>query len=343
MFLCHKSSVANAELKFQTQLNKDQDQLLKWFEQNARPLPWRRNRNPYMIWISEVMLQQTTVTAVIPYFERFIKNFPRLEDLASAPLEKVYENWAGLGYYSRARNLHKAAQQIAALKQFPQTHTELLELPGFGPYTSRAVSSLGFDESVGVLDGNVIRVLCRRYGLDVDWWQNKEREKLQHLADQLVQNTSSYKMNQALMELGATVCTPQSPSCFSCPWSSSCVSLKEKKVQERPRKKPKKQNEIWLWQIQVSHKKVKGRSHYAFIENDYAPFLKGQLVFPGVAKKSSSKPRNFLFQHSITHHQIFVQKLESKSVKSSSVWLSQEDIIKKNPASLIQKVFKSLK
>lgn len=149
---------------------EDRASLVAWYQKNKRVLPWRKDRNPYRIWISEVMLQQTTVAAVVPFYERFLERFPTVDDLAKASIEQVYEVWAGLGYYSRARNLHKAAQSIFE-HGFPQKAEQLIELSGFGPYTSRAVASLAFNEHVGVLDGNVIRVLTRRYGLDIPWWE----------------------------------------------------------------------------------------------------------------------------------------------------------------------------
>src|SRR5262245_51375573 len=142
-------------------LSNAQNDLGHWFKENQRPLPWRLNRDPYRIWISETMLQQTTTTAVIPYFERFVKRFPDLQALARATVGEVVEAWAGLGYYSRARNLHKSAVALAAQGGFPSTAHELENFPGFGPYTSKAVASLAFDEAVGVVDGNVIRVLAR--------------------------------------------------------------------------------------------------------------------------------------------------------------------------------------
>ena len=162
---------------------EDQKNLIAWYQKNKRVLPWRASQDPYKIWISEVMLQQTTVTAVIPYYEKFLKLFPTVQKLAAATIEDVYEMWAGLGYYSRARNLHKSAvllsEMILSGNGFPQSYQQLLELPGFGPYTARAVSSLAFGEKTGVLDGNVIRVLSRKYGIDSDWWQTVARNDLQ--------------------------------------------------------------------------------------------------------------------------------------------------------------------
>ncbi|NUN05432.1 MAG: A/G-specific adenine glycosylase, partial [Bdellovibrio sp.] len=234
----------------------DHKQLTQWYKKNLRPLPWRENKNPYRIWLSEVMLQQTTVVAVIPYFEKFLNKFPTVQDLANAPESDVLEAWAGLGYYSRARNLHKAAKALAT-HGFPATAAELLQLPGFGPYTSRAVASIAFGEKVGVLDGNVIRVLSRRYGLKLEWWNSKGRDTLQGISNDLSALGNADIVNQGLMELGATVCTPQKVICMLCPWASTCVSREKNLVDKLPLKKPRKESEVWVWKPLVSVKDSK--------------------------------------------------------------------------------------
>ena len=188
--------------------------LSKWYKKNLRPLPWRKDKDPYKIWISEIMLQQTTTTAVAPFFNRFIKKFPNVKTLAHAEIEDIYECWSGLGYYSRARNIHKAAKLIIKLKKFPQNYQELIQLPGIGPYTSRAIASIAFDEPVGVIDGNVIRVLTRKYNLPIEWWKTKERDLLQTIVDTYMHSQSPGMMNQAIMELGSTICTPKNPKCI---------------------------------------------------------------------------------------------------------------------------------
>jgi A/G-specific adenine glycosylase len=203
--------------------------LIDWYRGIRRDLPWRKDRDPYRIWISEVMLQQTTVVAVIPFYEKFLKRFPTLKDLAISPVEDVLEYWAGLGYYSRARNLHKSSQ-VLHVNGFPKTAAELLELPGFGPYTARAVSSLAFDEKTGVLDGNVIRILSRKFGRSVEWWKPKGRNELQEIADALAQTEHSADLNQGMMELGATICTPAKPACLLCPWQRSCLARRRGRI-----------------------------------------------------------------------------------------------------------------
>lgn len=312
----------------------DHKQLTQWYKKNNRPLPWRENKNPYRIWLSEVMLQQTTVVAVIPYFEKFLKKFPTVQDLAKAPENEVLEAWAGLGYYSRARNLHKAAKALAE-NGFPQTAGELLELPGFGPYTSRAVASIAFGEKVGVLDGNVIRVLSRRYGLKLEWWNNKGREQLQNLSDELASLGQSDVVNQGLMELGATVCTPQKVTCMLCPWAANCVAREKNLVEKLPLKKPRKESEVWVWKPHVA---IKDRK-VALVKNDYAPFLKGQMIFPGEISMEKNKPKAYDAKHNITHHDIFIQISQRKSIAGKNVeWVDLKELKKVNPSSLLQKV-----
>jgi len=342
------ASLRSASIK--PTIQKLSKSLALWYAENQRTLPWRESRDAYRIWLSEVMLQQTTVVAVIPYYERFLKRFPTLKSLGTAPPEDVLEMWAGLGYYSRARNLHKSAQALLARAKlqknkadtFPKTAAELLELPGFGPYTSRAVASLAFGEAVGVLDGNVIRVLSRVFGLKLEWWKTKEREQLQNIADSLAQAQDPYLINQGLMELGATVCTPQSPACLMCPWSAACVARDENLISELPLKKPRKAFEVWVWTPQVYlHKNT-----VALVRNDYAPFLKGQMLFPGVAKKMSQKPKKYDLKHGITHHDIYIQVASPLDLvtakKKDYEWVNINDLRKINPSKILQKVLEKI-
>jgi A/G-specific adenine glycosylase len=320
-----------------TEKRLDQSSLISWYHDNHRDLPWRRTKDPYFIWISEVMLQQTTVVAVLPYYDLFLKAFPDLKTLANAPLEQVLEHWSGLGYYSRARNLHKAAQALLKNGGFPKTASELETFPGFGPYTSRAVSTFAFQEKVGVLDGNVIRVLSRRFGLPVQLWLPKERKALQVRADELAQIKNPDTFNQAIMELGATICTPSSPSCILCPWNSRCIARHESRVLELPLKKPKMNFESWVWQPELSVNK----GHVAFVQNEKMPFLKGQWVFPGIIKRVKKKPSQYDVKHGITRFDIYIQiknkKLSAKEFKSVK-WVPLDQVKRINPTSLIQKI-----
>jgi A/G-specific adenine glycosylase len=286
--------------------------LVEWYKKGHRDLPWRKTKDPYAIWISEIMLQQTTSQAVIPFYEKFLARFPTLISLSKASQEDVYTLWAGLGYYSRARNILKAAKQLATVP-FPQTWEKLITYPGFGPYTSRAVTSFAFGESVGVVDGNVIRCLSRVFDIDVEWWTTKGRNEFQKHADALIHAHKTPLVNQALMELGATICTPKSPTCVLCPWSAMCVSLKKKTIAARPQPKPRASMELLLWtpEIRIRNGKV------AMVDNTYAPFLKNSKIFPGTLKKIKSPPKDFHFKHAITRYQIYT-KVEVPKNKTSA-------------------------
>lgn len=312
--------------------------LVRWFHENSRPLPWRQSRKPYPIWISEIMLQQTTVKAVIPYFKKFMKRFPNVKALATAPLEEVYEYWAGLGYYSRARNIHKAAKAIHDMGRFPTNHKDLLQLPGLGDYTARAISSQAFSEQVGVVDGNVIRVLSRRFGLPIEHWKTKEKKQLQDIADHYAQLEAPSAINQAFMELGATVCAPLNPTCLLCPLKKNCIALQTDQIEKLPLKKTKRPVEIWEWKVQLIEQKGK----IAFVTNEYAPFLKKQLILPGSVQQKKTAPKTYDLQHSITHHKIFVTITRDKSNFNSAKiadlqWVSRKQLKAKVPFSLIQK------
>jgi A/G-specific adenine glycosylase len=203
-------------------------QLLAWFRQSQRDLPWRRTRDPYCVWISEIMLQQTRVAAVIPYYERFLERFPNLHALAAAPEEEVLRLWSGLGYYSRARNLQKAAQQIVAEHggEFPSRLEDVLALPGIGNYTAAAILSIAFEKKHAVLDGNVARVLTRLGAVRGDLRASPRWQQLQQSADSYLDAKSPGNWNQAMMELGATLCAPRSPQCLLCPVAQFCEGRK---------------------------------------------------------------------------------------------------------------------
>jgi A/G-specific adenine glycosylase len=219
--------------------------LLGWFAQFQRALPWRLNKDPYRIWISEIMLQQTRVTAAIPYYERFLEQFPDIATLAEAPEEEVLRLWSGLGYYSRARNLRKAARQIVAQHNgfFPSAHTDVLALSGIGNYTAAAILSIAHGQKHAVLDGNVARVVARLGAIHGDLRANGRWQVLQKTADDLVDPREPGDWNQAMMELGATICTPRSPQCLLCPVNQWCEARKLGLVTHIPEKRNKRATE----------------------------------------------------------------------------------------------------
>jgi A/G-specific adenine glycosylase len=210
--------------------------LLHWYLQNKRDLPWRNTNNPYPIWLSEIMLQQTRVAQGMPYFLSFMEDFPTVFDLAKADEEQVLKLWQGLGYYSRARNMHKTAQIIAfdLNGNFPNNYNNLLKLKGIGEYTAAAIASFAFNEVVPVVDGNVYRVLARYFDVETDIASSSARKEFTALANELIPNDNPALFNQAIMEFGALQCVPKNPNCDVCIFNDSCAALQKKKVAELP-------------------------------------------------------------------------------------------------------------
>lgn len=210
--------------------------LIDWYLQNQRDLPWRQTKDPYKIWLSEIILQQTRVAQGLPYYESFVRLFPSVFDLAKADEEQVLKTWQGLGYYSRARNLHHTAKHIVENLNgiFPDNYADLLKLKGVGSYTAAAIASFAYEEPVAVLDGNVYRVLSRYFGIKTDISSHSAKTEFQSLANQLIDTDRPSLFNQAIMEFGATHCTPKNPDCTNCIYNESCVALQTDLVNRLP-------------------------------------------------------------------------------------------------------------
>jgi A/G-specific adenine glycosylase len=215
--------------------------LVKWYLQKKRDLPWRKTTDPYPIWLSEIMLQQTRVAQGTPYFFSFTEAFPTVFDLANAHEEQVLKLWQGLGYYSRARNLHKTAQTVAYEMGgvFPDNYTDLIKLKGIGEYTAAAIASFSYNECVPVVDGNVFRVLSRYFDLETDIAQASAKKEFAKLAHELMPEDNPAQFNQAIMEFGALQCVPKSPNCSICVFNGSCLALQKNKVDQLPVKSKK--------------------------------------------------------------------------------------------------------
>ncbi len=228
--------------------NRFSENIIKWYDSNMRTLPWRSTNNPYFIWLSEIILQQTRVAQGLPYYERFVESFPNVLELANAPQQDVMRLWQGLGYYSRARNLHQTAQIIAHNYNgvFPTKYAELLKLKGIGPYTAAAIASFAFNEAVAVVDGNVYRVLARVFGIDQDIASPQGQKYFKEIANQLIDKNQPAQYNQAIMEFGALQCVPVSPKCEDCPLKINCVAANTNQVKTLP----------------VKNKKIKVKSRY---------------------------------------------------------------------------------
>ena len=208
--------------------------LLEWFRENGRDLPWRQTRDPYAIWLSEIILQQTQVKQGWEYWERFMHRWPTVEALAAATEDEVLREWQGLGYYSRARNLHHAAKQIVALGHFPNTLEEIKQLKGVGDYTAAAIGSIAFGLPAAVVDGNVYRVLARHFGIDTPINTTEGKKLFAALAQELLPPNEAAAYNQAIMDFGAVQCTPQSPKCMECMLAESCEAMRSGRVNELP-------------------------------------------------------------------------------------------------------------
>jgi A/G-specific adenine glycosylase len=209
-------------------------QLMGWYAGAKRDLPWRASRDPYRVWVSEIMLQQTRSASAIGYYERFLRRFPTVRDLAAAEEDDVLALWSGLGYYRRARNLHAAARRIAAAGRFPANYEDLRALPGVGPYTAAAIASIAFGLPHAVVDGNVSRIIARLINEQGDVGSSVVRKRIQRVADRLLERNAPGEFNQAMMELGATICAPRSPRCGACPVASWCEARKAGCADELP-------------------------------------------------------------------------------------------------------------
>jgi A/G-specific adenine glycosylase len=254
--------------------------LLDWYQDHRRDLPWRRTQDPYAVWVAEIMLQQTRVETVVQYYERFLGRFPSAETLAAAPLSDILKAWEGLGYYARARNLHKAAQQVIQEHggQLPTTPKDLRRLPGIGRYTAAAIASIAFDQDAVALDGNLRRVLCRLFAIDDDPGRPNTQRTLEHLALSMLPAGQAGDFNQALMDLGAMVCTPTKPRCLICPLSHQCQARREGIQNELP---------IRATRSQRPHRDVTagviwdGNGHFLITQRPLDGMLGGLWEFPG--------------------------------------------------------------
>lgn len=325
-----------------------QRQLLSWFSANARDLPWRRTRDPYAIWVSEIMLQQTRVAAVIEHYERFMQRFPTLTALATASEEEVLTCWSGLGYYRRARLLHKAAKFVFEESDgnFPATSADLRKLPGIGEYTSAAVASIGFGEAVAVIDGNVERVLTRVRG-----WDEKTAPlaKLRVVASEMLDREHPGDFNQAMMELGATVCLPRNPLCLQCPVRAQCATQGEHAIAERKK----------MRSLQAAHAFARrvNRRRVAEILLEQRPanasLMPGMWELPAVDPAAGDPSRRLLdVRHSITVTNYYVTIYEYEPHEEADLPATEQVVRRWFPASelaeipltgLARKVLKRLK
>lgn len=310
--------------------------LLQWFKNNGRSLPWRETKDAYAIWLSEVILQQTRIAQGMSYWKRFMAQWPTVNDLAAAMEDEVLKAWQGLGYYSRARNLHTAAQQVVELGGFPQTFKELKTLKGVGDYTAAAIASIAFGEPVAVVDGNVYRVLSRYFGIDTPIDSTEGKKEFQALAQSLLPINEPADYNEAIMDFGATQCTPNSPHCSACPFCETCVAFREQRINELP----------------VKSKKVKQRErHFTYLYIEYegkiavhqrgaGDIWQGLWEFPQAEQLTSSEDSAWeneaqLLQKRVKHiltHQILLADIYlwrpkiRPQLPSEFIWIEKQDL-----------------
>ena len=284
--------------------------LIKWYKENLRALPWRENKNPYSIWLSEIILQQTQVVQGQPYYERFIEKYPTVNDLAKAKEDEVLKLWQGLGYYSRARNLHFAAKQIINDFDgiFPNNYTDLLKLKGVGEYTAAAVASIAYNEVVPSVDGNVLRVISRLFDIDIPVDSSEGKKIIKDLMYEIIDQKNPGDFNQAVMELGAKICKPKNPDCINCPLQEKCLSLENKTYLNRPIKSKKtKINNIYIDYILFIN-----RNKIVIQQRDSRSIWKNLFEFPNVTSESNFKDlthlNSLLKQYSKTIKPLLLQK-----------------------------------
>ena len=302
--------------------------LLKWFREHGRDLPWRQTRDPYAIWLSEIILQQTRIEQGRPYWERFMQRWPTVEDLAAASEDDVLKEWQGLGYYSRARNLHYAAHQIVEMGAFPQTLEGIKSLKGVGDYTAAAIGSIAFGLPTAVVDGNVFRVLARHYGISTPINTTDGKHEFTALAQELLPAPEASAFNQAMMDFGAMQCTPASPHCASCPLQETCSAFREGRTDELPVKlKTLKVKERRLTYIYIRYKGqtvLRRRPAGDIWQGLYEPLLAEAAPAGAILLQQHVK-------HALTHRIIYAdfylwEPKEKPSLPDGYFWIPEADI-----------------
>ena len=324
--------------------------ILQWFQANGRTLPWRETRDPYAIWLSEIILQQTRIEQGRPYWQRFMQRWPTVEALANATEDEVLREWQGLGYYSRARNLHTAAQQVVAMGGFPTTLEGIKALKGVGDYTAAAIGSIAFDLPAAVVDGNVYRVLSRYFGIDTPINTTVGKKEFTELAQDLLlpalnrEGKGAGLFNQGMMDFGAIQCTPQNPSCPSCPLAESCVALREGRIDELPvKQKTLKIKERQLTYIYIrcnGYTAIHRRPAGDIWQGLYEPWLAEEVPCGAVLLRQRVK-------HVLTHRILYADfylwdPAERPSLPEDYFWIPETDIDNYGVPRLIEIMLESL-
>ena len=321
--------------------------LLGWFRENGRELPWRQTRDPYAIWLSEIILQQTQVKQGWDYWERFMRRWPTVEDLAGATEDEVLREWQGLGYYSRARNLHFAARQIVALGHFPDTLEGIKALKGVGDYTAAAIGSIAFGLPAAVVDGNVYRVLARHFGIDTPINTTDGKKTFAALAQELLPEGEASEYNQAIMDFGALQCTPASPNCAVCPLMESCEAFRTNRVQELPVKlktlKVRERHLIYVYVRCNGHTAIHRRGPGDIWQGLWEPWI--------VDSEAAVPPAAILLRqhvkHVLTHRVLYadfylLEVNERLSLPDDYIWIKESELDDYAKPRLIENLIKVL-
>ena len=302
--------------------------ILQWFREYGRALPWRETKDAYAIWLSEIILQQTRIEQGRPYWERFMRRWPTVELLAAASENEVLREWQGLGYYSRARNLHKAARQVVEMGGFPQTLEDIKRLKGVGDYTAAAIGSIAFGLPAAVVDGNVYRVLARHYGIATPINTTEGKREFAALAQELLPKNEASAYNQGIMDFGAMQCTPQSPQCMLCPLQETCVALREGRVNELPvKQKTLKVKERRLTYIYIRYKgmtAIHRRGEGDIWQGLYEPWLVDEIPEGARLMRKDVK-------HVLTHRVIFAdfwlwEPEQQPLLPEDYSWIKEEEL-----------------
>ena len=318
--------------------------ILEWFRENGRVLPWRETRDPYAIWLSEIILQQTRIEQGKPYWERFMKRWPTVEALAQASEDEVLREWQGLGYYSRARNLHEAAKQIVEMGGFPKTVEGIKRLKGVGDYTAAAIGSIAFNLPAAVVDGNVYRVLARHYGIETPINTTEGKKEFTALANSLLPTNDASAFNQAMMDFGAIQCTPVNPQCTVCPLQETCVALHEGKTASLPvKRKTLKVQERHLIYIYVRHQgktAIHRRAAGDSWQGLYEPWLTETVPSGAILLRQGVK-------HVLTHRILYAdfylwEPAEQPQLPDDYFWIPEADIDQYGVPRLIELLLEEL-
>ena len=318
--------------------------ILQWFRENGRVLPWRETHDPYAIWLSEIILQQTRIDQGRPYWERFMQRWHTVEELAAATEDEVLREWQGLGYYSRARNLHAAARQVVAMGGFPRTLEGIKGLKGVGDYTAAAIVSFAFGLPAAVVDGNVYRVLARHFGIDTPINTTEGKKEFAALAQSLLPPRSSSDYNQAMMDFGAVQCTPSGPLCPSCPLQETCIALREGRVDELPvKRKTLKVRERRLTYVYIRFKgetAIRRRPAGDIWQGLYEPWLTDDVPSGALLLRRNVK-------HVLTHRVLYAdfylwEPAERPVLPDDYIWIQESDIDQYAVPRLIEILLKEL-